>query len=274
VIQALAFAYGAVIGSFLNVCILRLPAGESVVTPRSRCPRCGSGIKPYDNIPILSWLILRGKCRRCSEPISPMYPIIEFITGVLFLIAASLHGLSWQTVKLAIFSAILIVLVVTDWRERILPDLVNFPGIAIGLGFSLLVPIGDGMSGLLAGMAGLMPLSTMLLSFLDSLLGALIGGGSLFLVGEIYYLLRKQEGMGFGDVKMMAMVGTFLGFQLTLFTIFAASVLGALIGGSFMLLSRKQANYELPFGTFLGAAAWIASLWGRQTLLWYFGLFR
>jgi leader peptidase (prepilin peptidase) / N-methyltransferase len=273
VIPAFAFLYGAVIGSFLNVCILRLPEGKSVVTPRSACPRCGSGIAAYDNIPIFSWLILRGRCRNCQEPISPLYPTIELITGVLFLIVASRYGLSCLTLKLAIFSAILVVLVVTDWRERILPDKVNFPGLAVGLAFSLFVPVGDGLSALLAGVAGLMPLPTPLLSFADAVLGAIVGGGLLYGIGELYYLLRHQEGMGFGDVKMMTMVGTFLGPQLTLFTIFFASVLGALIGGSFMLVSKKAANYELPFGTFLGVAAWIAALWGRPLVSWYLGLF-
>jgi leader peptidase (prepilin peptidase)/N-methyltransferase len=274
VIPALAFAYGAVIGSFLNVCILRLPAGESVVRPRSRCPRCGSGIRPYDNIPILSWLILRGRCRNCAEPISPMYPIIELVTGVLFWIAAARYGLSWQTGKMAVFSAILVVLVVTDWRERMLPDKINFPGIVIGLAFSLVVPVRDGMSSLLAGMAGLAPLPGMLASFLDAVLGGLVGAGLLYGVGELYYHLRKQEGMGFGDVKMMAMAGTFLGLQLTLFTIFFASIIGAISGGLFMLAFRKQANYELPFGVFLGVAAWIASLWGTRMVIWYFTLYR
>jgi leader peptidase (prepilin peptidase)/N-methyltransferase len=273
VISALAFLYGAIIGSFLNVCILRLPAGESVVTPRSRCPRCGSGIAAYDNIPILSWLILLGRCRRCGEPISPLYPIIELLTGSLFLIAAQIFGLSWAAGKLAALSAILVVLVVTDWRERILPDKVNFPGMALGLAFSLIVPIGDGLSGLLAGMAGWMPLPVPALSLGDALLGALAGGGLLYGIGELYYLVRKQDGMGFGDVKMMAMVGTFLGPQLTLFTIFFASILGAVVGGGFMLISRKQSNYELPFGTFLGFAAWVASLWGRAVTSWYFSLF-
>lgn len=273
-IPAFAFLYGAVIGSFLNVCILRLPADQSVVAPRSRCPRCGNGIAPYDNIPILSWLILRGRCRNCSEPISPLYPIIEFITGILFLLAAHWYGLSWEAGKLAVFSAILVVLVVTDWRERILPDKVNFPGMALGLGFALLVPVGDGAGALLAGLASLMPLPTPLLSVADALLGALAGGGLLYGIGELYYLLRRQEGMGFGDVKMMAMAGTFLGPQLTLFTIFFASILGALSGGLFMLASKKEAGYELPFGTFLGIAAWIAALWGHRLLSWYFHLFQ
>lgn len=273
-IEALAFAYGAIIGSFLNVCILRLPRGESVVTPRSRCPRCGSGIRPYDNIPVLSWLLLRGRCRLCAEPISPLYPIIELITGILFGVAAWKYGLSWQAGKLAVLSAILVVLVVTDWRERILPDRVNFPGIVMGLGFSLLVPVGDGLAGWLAGMAGLLPLPGPILSLLDALLGAAAGAGMLYAVGEIYYRVRHQEGMGFGDVKMMAMAGTFLGLQLTLFTIFFAAIIGSVCGGLFMLLFRKQSSYELPFGTFLGAAAWVASLWGRPMLIWYFGLFR
>lgn len=272
-IPAIAFMYGAVIGSFLNVCILRLPEGKSVVTPRSRCPRCGSGIKPYDNIPILSWLILRGRCRNCSEPISPMYPTVEFITGVLFWLAAWKYDFSWLAVKLAIFSAILVVLVITDFRERILPDKVNFPGVLIGLAFSVVVPIGDGSSALLIGLAGLPQMSVPVYSVGDALLGALAGAGLLYGIGKLYFLLRHQEGMGFGDVKMMAMVGTFLGPQLTLFTIFFASILGAIIGGSFMLLLKKESTYELPFGTFLGFAAWVAFLWGRSLTVGYFRLF-
>ncbi len=272
-IPALAFLYGAVIGSFLNVCILRLPQGESVVSPRSRCPRCKNAIAPYDNIPIFSWLILGGRCRGCREPISPLYPMVEFATGLLFLVAILQHGLSWEFAKMTVFSALLVVLVVTDWRERILPDKVNFPGIAIGVLFSLVVPVGDGAGAFLVRLSGIDPLPVAAISLLDALLGALAGGGLLYLIGELYYLLRHQEGMGFGDVKMMAMVGVFLGPKLTLFTIFMASVIGALAGGLFLLVSKKESNYELPFGTFLGFSAWVAPYGGIRVLNWYLGLF-
>lgn len=272
-IPTFAFLYGLAIGSFLNVCIYRLPQGESIVRPRSHCPQCQHPIAAYDNIPLLSYLLLGGKCRYCQGRISPAYFLVELTTGLLFLFLYTRFGLSLWFAKYAVFGALLLVLAVIDWRERLLPDLVTFPGMALGALFSMLIPVADGSVWSLVRWAGWPPLPLALESMLESCLGALIGGGALYLVGELYFRLRHREGMGFGDVKMMAMVGFFLGTKLALLTIFLASLCGALLGGIFILVSRRGSQYELPFGTFLSAAAFAAALWGRLLLDWYLGYF-
>ncbi len=272
-IAVISFLFGITIGSFLNVSILRMPKGESVVAPPSHCPKCNRSIAPYDNIPLVSYLILGGRCRHCKTRISPLYFFTELTTGLMFLFLGLRYGLTPLATKHAALGAMLLVLVVADWRERILPDWINLPGIVIGLLFSLVLPVGDGAGLWTLQWLGLESVPAAGASLLDALLGALAGGGLLFLLGEIYYLLRKQEGMGLGDMKMMAMVGCFLGPKLTLFTIFAASVTGAGLGIFFILLFRKSSQYELPFGTFLGAAAFFAAHWGAELVNWYLSLF-
>ncbi|MBI2819748.1 MAG: prepilin peptidase [Acidobacteria bacterium] len=272
-IAAFTFLFGIVIGSFLNVCIHRLPRGESVVVPRSHCPNCHTPIAAYDNIPLLSFLLLGGKCRHCQVRISPIYFFVELATGLLFLLSFFLYGPSLEFLRLAVFGSLLIVLTMTDWQERILPDRINFPGMALGLLFAVLIPIGDGTGLWLARLVSMGSLPIAMISLLDGLLGALAGGGLLFLLGELYFRLRHREGMGFGDVKMMSMVGCFLGPKLTLLTILLGSFGGAVIGLLLMLAFRKGSDYELPFGTFLGIAAFFASLWGWPILNWYGGFF-
>jgi leader peptidase (prepilin peptidase) / N-methyltransferase len=273
VIAAFTFLFGIVIGSFLNVCIHRLPRGESVVAPRSRCPNCQRPIAGYDNIPLLSYLLLGGKCRHCKARISPVYFFVELATGLMFLLAYFLLGTGAEFIREVVFGSLLIVLVMTDWQERILPDVINFPGIALGLGFAAIVPVGDGTGLWLARLAGVGSIPIGMISLLDALLGALAGGGLLYALGEVYFRLRHREGMGFGDVKMMAMVGCFLGPKLTLLTIFLGSFGGSIIGLVLMAALRKKSDYELPFGTFLGFAAFFASLWGWPILNWYGGFF-
>jgi len=273
VIAAITFLFGIVIGSFLNVCIHRLPRGESVVAPRSHCPNCGKLIAAYDNIPLASYLLLGGKCRYCHLRISPVYFLVELATGLMFLASYLLFGIGPEFFRQAVFGSLLIVLVMTDYQERILPDRVTFPGMAFGLLFALLVPLGDGTGSWLARLAGLENISVAAVSILDGLLGALAGGGFLYVLGELYFRLRHREGMGFGDVKMMAMVGLFLGPKLTLLTILVGSLGGSVIGLLLMLALRKRSDYELPFGTFLGFAAFFASLWGWPILNWYRGFF-
>ena len=270
-IPTVVFLYGLAIGSFLNVCIHRLPRGESIVRPRSRCPQCGHSIAAYDNIPLVSYLLLGGKCRHCRARISPLYFCVELTTGLLFLFLYTRYGLGGDFAKYAVFGALLLVLAVTDWQERLLPDRVTFPGMALGLGFSLLVPIADETVWLLVRWAGWEPLPLAVESLLESSLGALVGGGSLYVVGELYFRLRGREGMGLGDVKMMALVGFFLGPKLALLTIFLAALGGSLLGGIFILASRRGSQYELPFGSFLSVAAFAAALWGRPLLDWYLG---
>jgi leader peptidase (prepilin peptidase)/N-methyltransferase len=266
---AFLFLYGLVIGSFLNVCIHRLPRHESVVAPRSRCPHCGHLIAAYDNVPLLSCLWLGGKCRHCRAKISPLYFFVELATGLLFLYLYSVFGVSAALAKNLAFGCLLIVLTVIDWRERLLPDRVTFTGMALGLVFSQVVPVEDGAAQFLARVVGIGPLSVRLASLLDSGLGAAVGAGSLCLIGELYFRLRHREGMGFGDVKMMGMAGFFLGPKLTLLTILLGSVSGSVLGLFFILAFRKGTAYELPFGSFLGVAAMVAAVWGKQILSWY-----
>jgi leader peptidase (prepilin peptidase) / N-methyltransferase len=272
-IAVFVFAFGLIIGSFLNVCISRLPHGKSVVRPASRCPNCQALIKPYDNIPVLSYLLLGGKCRNCKTRISPIYPAVELITALLFLFCFFVFGVSLSAAKWAAFSAILVILVFTDWRERLLPNTVNFTGLAIGLLFSFFVPLSDGAALWLSNRIFDFPPPSPVLSFVDAAFGGIVGAGILWLVGEGYFRLRGREGMGFGDVKMMLMVGAFLGLRRTILTILVGSVLGALLGATFILLSRKGSDYELPFGSFLGIAALLVVFFGTPLINWYQSLF-
>ncbi len=268
-IGAFVFVFGLIIGSFLNVCIVRIPDRKSIVLPASACPKCGAAIRPYDNIPVLSYLFLRGKCRYCRTPISPMYPIVELLTGLLFLGCYFEFGVTPEAVKWAAFSALMIVLVFTDLRERILPDVVNFTGLAIGLAISLFTRPTDGTAEWLSNHIFAFPPPAPALSFADAVLGAAIGSGLLWLVSEAYFRVRGREGMGLGDVKMMLMAGAFLGAKRALLTIFAGSVLGSILGLAFILARRKRTDYELPFGTFLGMAALLVVFFGTPVVNWY-----
>ena len=219
-ITAIVLLFGLVIGSFLNVCILRIPEGKSIVSPASACPKCGARVRPYDNIPVISYLILRGKCRSCKTKISPMYPLVEALTALLFYACYRAFGLTPEALKWAVFSCLMIVLVFTDLRERILPDIVNFSGFAMALALSLFTAPVDGTAAFLARHAFTAThLPVPVLSFLDALLGGALGSGLLWLVSEAYFRLRGHEGMGLGDVKMMLMAGAFLGTKRTLLTI-------------------------------------------------------
>jgi leader peptidase (prepilin peptidase)/N-methyltransferase len=284
VIPFFFFLFGIVIGSFLNVCISRIPEGLSIVSPGSRCPRCHKPIKPYDNIPVFGWLILRGKCRNCGLPISPMYPLVEFATGLIFLLTYYEYGISLLTLKWLIFSCMIIVLVVTDFRVRILPDLVNFPGLAMGLVFAFRVPISDSTAGMFYFLIGIQKFpfqSDLFFNVLNAILGALVGSMLLWGAAALYKLVRKREGMGMGDVKMMAMVGAFLGPRGAFLTILLGTLLGSIIGLSWILIlylfgwkrgvaerAAKRglgsvstlrwaiaSQYQLPLGTFLGVGA-------------------
>jgi leader peptidase (prepilin peptidase)/N-methyltransferase len=272
-IGVFVFLFGLVIGSFLNVCIVRIPGHKSVVMPASACTRCGSEIRPYDNIPVISWLLLRGKCRFCQAPISAMYPAVEFLTAVLFLGCYAAFGLTPEAFKWAAFSALMIVLVFTDLRERLLPDVVNYTGLCIGLIVSFFAPPMDGTANLIASRLFASAPPAPVLSFADALLGAVIGSGLLWLVSEAYFRLRGREGMGLGDVKMMLMAGAFLGVKRTLLTIFAGSLLGSILGIAFILAKRKGSDYELPFGTFLGMAALLVVFFGTPVVNWYQSMF-
>jgi leader peptidase (prepilin peptidase)/N-methyltransferase len=289
---------GLAFGSFLNVCIYRLPLGLSVVTPRSACPECKQPIAFYDNMPVLSWLILRGRCRHCDSKISPRYLMIELLTGLMFLACYWYFGLTLSTLKYCAFSILLLGLIFTDAETKLLPDKMTLPGLALGLVFSLLVPVNDLASQFLPGMVSLPfsgEVSARILSLLDSLLGAAVGASFIYGAGAIYLRWRGAEGMGFGDVKLMAMVGAFLGMKLTVFTIFTASLAGSFFGVATVLMvwlkrthrfMRQMAAqparrrgwqsaqmvlryYQMPFGVFLGSMALFAFFFGNQCLRWY-----
>lgn len=263
------FLFGLIIGSFLNVCIVRIPAGKSIVLPASACPKCGAAIRSYDNIPVISYMLLAGKCRKCRTKISAMYPAVELLTGLLFFACYEAFGLTAEALKWAIFSAIMVVLVFTDLRERVLPDVVNYTGLGLGLVLSLLTKPIDGTAAWLANRMFDFPPPAPVVSLADALIGAAIGSGLLWLVSEAYFRLRGREGMGLGDVKMMLMAGAFLGAKRTLLTIFTGSVLGSVLGLVFILVRRKDSEYELPFGTFLGLAAVLVVFFGTPVINWY-----
>jgi leader peptidase (prepilin peptidase) / N-methyltransferase len=263
------FVFGLVIGSFLNVCIVRIPEHKSIVMPASACPKCGTAIRPYDNIPVLSYVLLGGECRACKTKISPVYPLVELLTGALFFGCYYAFGLTAETLKWAVFSALMIVLVFTDFRERILPNVVNFTGFGLGLLLSLFTHPADGTARWVASRLFAFPPPAPVVSLADALFGAALGSSLLWLVSEAYFRLRKREGMGLGDVKMMLMVGAFLGIKRTLLTIFAGSLLGSILGLAYILLRRKGSNYELPFGSFLGMAALLVVFFGTPVVNWY-----
>jgi leader peptidase (prepilin peptidase)/N-methyltransferase len=299
IIGAAFFAFGLAFGSFLNVVIHRVPRRLSVVRPRSACPKCRRAIAWYDNIPVVSWLLLRGRCRGCTTRIAARYPLVELLTGLLFLGSFLAFGASAAAIKYSIFGFLLLGLIFIDAEHQLLPDAITLPGLGIGLGLSLLVPVNDFASLLFSEVS--LPISSAisarLFSLGDALLGAAVGAGFIYGVGFLYLRARGIEGMGFGDVKLMAMVGAFIGTKLTLFTIFAGSLLGSIFGIALILgvwakrtrrrmrthrepaaAARRRAwrsatalyrHFPIPFGVFLGAAALIAVYFGPALMNWY-----
>lgn len=250
-------AVGLVLGSFLNVCIHRLPLGQSIVHPRSRCPRCGEPIPWYRNIPVLSWLILRGRCASCSGPISWRYPLVEASTAIALLLLWRELGANAAFAIASLFTLAMLVLFFTDFDHQLLPDAVTLSGLVTGLALAWFNPFlpGVGWGRVWAACSG-----------------AALGSGLLWGVGALYSRLRKVEAMGMGDVKMMAMVGAFTGPAGVLFTVFAASVCGALVGLLLIPLAGRTLQHKLPFGCFLAPAAIGALLFGRQAMAAYFRL--
>lgn len=293
---ALAFAFivavGAVIGSFLNVVIHRLPLGESIVFPNSRCPGCGAAIKPYDNIPIVSYLLLGGRCRACRARISPRYPAVEALTAALYALVYLHDGLTPALGFDLVFVTALLALVFIDAEHMLLPNAITYPGIVFAFLARLVLPLLMGESAfedlaMLARTDALLSWPTWAISLAGAALGALVGGGSLWLIGWVWERLRGVEAMGLGDVKMMFMVGAYLGWRLTILNIFLAVFLGSIVGLSIvlwqayreagsagrlfrMVLGRElDLQIPLPFGIFLGAAAIIALLEGARVVAWY-----
>lgn len=249
ILISFGFLLGAVFGSFLNVCIYRIPAGESIIRPRSRCGSCGGAIKWFQNLPILSFLVLRGRCANCGESISWRYPLVEMLTGGLFALLVLRFGPQPFVVVLMLFVAILVAITFIDLDHQIIPDCISLPGILAGFFCSSLV----------------LPWMT----WLDSLLGIVVGGGSLYLVAAGYYLLTGKEGMGGGDIKLLAMIGAFLGWKAVLPVVFFASVLGTLVGVPVMLISRADGKLAIPFGPFLATGALLYLFWGPLIINWY-----
>jgi leader peptidase (prepilin peptidase) / N-methyltransferase len=252
-LETFSIVLGAMIGSFLNVCICRLPNEESIVFPGSRCPQCRKPIRFYDNIPLLSYLLLRGKCRHCGAPISIQYPLVEGITGLSSLFLFIRFGPSLSYLVYFAFVGALIAITVIDLYHQIIPDVISLPGIVVGLLASLIVPQ---------------------ITFLNSLIGVLLGGGSLFLVATVYHWLFKREGMGGGDVKLLAMIGAFLGWKAVILTIFLSSFIGSVTGIILILIKGKDFKYAIPFGPFLSAGAVISLFYGESLIRWYFYLNR
>jgi leader peptidase (prepilin peptidase)/N-methyltransferase len=265
----IALVSGLCIGSFLNVCIARIPMDESVVSPRSRCPRCRRLIAWYDNVPILSYLWLGARCRGCRAPISRRYPAVEAATGVVSVLLVVEYGLTPAWGIYLLFAASMIVLVLIDLDHRILPDVITLNGIWIGIAASLYLAPPSALAVRFFSLVGADVDSPRLVALAGSIFGLVFGGGLLWAVREAFFRLRGVEGMGFGDVKMMAMVGAFLGLPLTLLTIMLGSVAGSVLGLAFIRFSGRDRAYELPFGTFLGVGAVIAVLYGNDLLRYY-----
>lgn len=295
------FVFGLAFGSFLNVCIYRLSRGVSIV-PGSACPKCGNPVKPYDNVPVFSWLLLRGRCRSCKERISPRYMIVELLTAVLFVISFLTFGLSAEAIKYCVFSFLIVGLVFTDADLKLLPDAMTFPGFALGLVFSLLVPVG-GTAWMERHGANIFfsflpfDLRWRAASLISAALGAALGALFIWGIGALYKLVRGAEGMGFGDVKLMAMVGAFLGVKLTVLTLMLGSLVGSVAGICAMLtvwakrLKRYSGSkhagqkawasaqlllrhYEMPFGVFLGSMALFSAYFGDRLMHWYIGFYQ
>jgi leader peptidase (prepilin peptidase)/N-methyltransferase len=292
-LECALFVVGLAFGSFLNVCISRIPHDQSVVSPRSRCLACGAPIRWYDNIPLLSWVVLRARCRDCGWRIPWRYPVVEVLTAVLFAACYVWFEPTWLTLKFCVFSFLILGLIFMDAETGLLPRKFTYPGIVLGLAFSWIAPTDSAGAQFLLSLYNQHWESVQGLSLLDSTLGAVVGAGFLYVAWGLYYLVRKKHGMGFGDIALMAMSGAFLGLRLTLFVIFSAPLLAVLYaicviaweaarprpataskheeraGNVGTFLSR-----EIPFGVFLGSCSLAAMLFGKLAWQWYLGMFQ
>jgi leader peptidase (prepilin peptidase) / N-methyltransferase len=266
-IYILVGLFGLVFGSFLNVCISRLPKGESIVLPRSHCPQCNHAIRWYDNIPVISYLVLRGRCRDCHTHISALYPSVEVLSSVVLILTFYVHGLGPEFIKYGLLGMLLIVLIFTDLLERRIPHAITIFGISLGLLFSIFVPVDDRPLGWILRHWGIF-LDGTPASIAGAIAGALAGGGLFYAVGEAFYYLggKDKEYLGFGDVMLMLMVGTFFGVPLTLMTILLGSFGGSILAVAMSVVNSKYRGYAWPFGTFLGVAAIYAALNGHWLL--------
>jgi leader peptidase (prepilin peptidase)/N-methyltransferase len=242
------FILGTLFGSFANVCIYRLPQRSSIIYPGSHCPSCQEALRPWQNIPLLSYLLLGGQCARCKAAIALRYPLIELSNGLLYIFLYHQYSFSIQTAVFALLTTALLIVSCIDLAHTIIPDTITLPGIVVGLGTSLwLTSVG----------------------IRNAFLGVVLGGGLFLLMAILSVVLLKREGMGGGDIKLIAMLGAFLGWHAVLVTIFLAAVLGAGVGLTLILLRRKRRQEPLPFGPFLALGALLAMVWGDAILTWY-----
>ena len=246
----LVFILGLIVGSFSNVCIYRIPKNESIIFPASHCPKCRSKIKPVDNIPLLSFILLKGRCRNCKSKISIQYPIVELITGLIYLIIYLIYGLNIQTLVYIILSSALVIIAFIDLNEQIVPDIISLPGIVIGFILSFFVPY---------------------ISFINSALGVVVGGGIILIIGLAGSVIFKKEAMGGGDVKLAAMIGAFLGWRYIIISLFLGFFLGALAGIILILSKIKSREDTVPFGPFIVLGSFITLFWGEKIISWYLG---
>jgi len=270
-IIALVLLVGLLIGSFLNVCIVRLPHGQSIVTPPSHCPRCKKPIKFYDNIPVISYLLLRGKCRTCGLPISWRYPLVELLNALVYLWVFRELGLNGEAIIIMALCSSLIVITFIDLDYQIIPDSITLPGMVLGLVVApfFMSPMGDPLPFQFLPQAG--PYAT---GLLNSCIGLIAGGAPLFLLGWIWEKLRHVEAMGGGDVKLMGMFGSFLGWKSALLIIMLGAVAGSVVGVTLILLRKHKAENVIPFGPFLAVGAVLTMLYGTDIVSWYLGLLR
>jgi len=247
----LIFILGLILGSFSNVCIYRIPRNESIIYPASHCPKCGSHIKPVDNIPLLSFILLKGRCRNCKNKISIQYPTVEVLTGLIYLIIYLIYGLSIQSLIYIILSSALIIIAFIDLNEEIVPDVISLPGIVIGFILSFFVSY---------------------ISFINSALGVAVGGGIILIIGLAGSVIFKKEAMGGGDVKLAAMIGAFLGWRYIVISLFLGFFLGALAGIILIMSKIKSREDTVPFGPFIVLGSFITLLWGEKIISWYIGI--
>ncbi len=266
--------FGLIVGSFLNVCIVRLPRGRSIATPPSHCPRCKAGIPFYDNIPVISFLLLRAKCRSCGEPISWRYPIVELMNSLLYVWIAREFWISGEAFLMMAFCSSLIVITFIDYDHQIIPDVITLPGMLVGLSLApfFMSALGDPLP---FNLGRLLPQTgPYLAAFLNSFIGLVLGAGPLLAIGWAWEKLRHVEAMGGGDVKLMGMVGSFLGWKSALLTIMLGALAGSVVGIALIALKRHKMEKVIPFGPFLAVGALASAFYGSDIISWYLGLIR
>jgi len=273
-IVGIVLLFGLIVGSFLNVCIARIPLELSIVSPASQCPRCKTPIRWFDNIPLVSYAVLRGRCRTCGQPISWRYPLVELLNGLLFLWVFSEFGMTGEALLVMALCSSLVVITFIDLDHQIIPDVITYPGMVIGLLVApffmtaLAEPLPFGLAGLLP------PMGQYSTSFLNALIGLVLGGAPLYVIGLLWEKLRKVEAMGGGDVKFMAMVGAFLGWKGAFLTIMLGAISGSVVGVALIMLKKHQADKVIPFGPFLVFGTLLALFNGYEIISWYLGLLR